>query len=86
MTFFSIQSVITKVEIIPFSVGLYLWFDPFVEEKRKRMMGHPLIVRLPFFFCQFSLTFFSVNRVDIFWQYSLIAKEANDVTFFPYNR
>ena len=35
-TFFSIQSVITKVEIIPFSMEFYLLFDPFVKE-RKRM-------------------------------------------------
>ena len=35
-TFFSIQLVITKVEIIPFSMGFYLLFDPFVKE-RKRM-------------------------------------------------
>ena len=31
--FFFIQSVITKVEIIPFSMGFYLLFDPFVKEK-----------------------------------------------------
>ena len=35
-TFFFIQLVITKVEIIPFSMGFYLLFDPFVKE-RKRM-------------------------------------------------
>ena len=32
--FFFIQSVITKVEIIPFSMGiLFILFEPFVEEK-----------------------------------------------------
>ena len=34
VNFYVVQSVITKVEIIPFSMGFYLLFDPFVSRKR----------------------------------------------------
>ena len=49
--FFFIQSVITKVEIIPLFHGYSIYlFEPFVKEKN----DGPLIVRPPFFFlCNF---------------------------------
>ena len=48
-TFFSIQSVITKVEIIPFSMGFYLLFDPFVKERKR--MGQSSNREATIFFC-----------------------------------
>ena len=41
LTPFFIQSVITKVEIIPLSMGFYLSFDPFVKKEKRMGANHP---------------------------------------------